>query len=89
VSVEPQRHILDAIEEWFGGFRVTSFTGMSPAQTKIFDFVNDCMRAIDPQVKKVAPVMAFFTNINAKDPDRLLMRLNPFRWQLDWPCSSI
>jgi hypothetical protein len=77
VRVGPQRHILDAIEEWFGGFRVTSFSGMSPVQTKIFDFVNECLRAIDAQLKKVEPVVAFFTNINAKDPNVLLTAPKP------------
>jgi hypothetical protein len=77
IRVGPHRHILDAIEKWFGGFRVMSFRGMSDAQARLFDLVNECLRAIDAQLKRVDVVVAFFVNVDVKDPDILLSAPKP------------
>jgi hypothetical protein len=77
VRVGPHRHILDAIERWFGGFHVTTFKGLSEAQTKIFNCVNECLKAVGSQLKRVEPIMAFFTNVDAKDPEVLLEAPKP------------
>jgi hypothetical protein len=79
VRVGPHRHILDTVETWFGGFQVMSFQGMSPAQIKLFQMVNECLKAINAELKRVEPVISFFINVNVDDPEVLLTAPKPVR----------
>jgi hypothetical protein len=44
VRVGPNSATLDAIEKWFGGFRVFSFKGMTEGQARLFELVNECLK---------------------------------------------
>jgi len=79
VRVGPHRNILDTIERWFGQFRVFSFEGMTEAQTKIFNLVNECLKTIGAELLKNRANVQFFVNICAKDPDILIKAPKPIQ----------
>jgi hypothetical protein len=68
VRVGPDRATLDAIEKWFGGFRVFSFKGMTEGQTRIFELVNECLKPTGAELKRNQANVEFFVNIDVKDP---------------------
>jgi len=80
VRVGPYRVALNEIETWFGGFRVLSFTGMSPAQAEVFACVNASLKEIGAELKRShVGISQFFVNINVADPKVLTESPKPLR----------
>lgn len=80
VRVGPYRNQLNEIEKWFGGFRVVSFTGMSPAQSTLLTFVNEHLRKAGVQLKATnMDVIDFFVNIDVRDPKVITEAPDPLK----------
>jgi hypothetical protein len=67
LRIGPHRAALDAIERWFGAVATPPPTEMSARQVRLFDFVSDCLKAVDFELARDGAAISFFASIDLTD----------------------